>query len=87
MPPVRSLASKYTAYYSKLVVIIFLLGKIIPTYSYCMEKGLVYIIITALSSCQPSLYTEYIKLNIYTLCNIRSVSNTEYIFLVCFCSL
>ena len=51
MPPVRSLASKYTAYYSKLVTVILLLSKIIPTCSYCVEKGLVYIIIIALSSC------------------------------------
>ena len=70
MPPIRSLASKYSAYYSKLVAIILFLSEIIPTCSYCIEKGLVYIIITALSSRQPSLYVKYTKLNIYTLCNI-----------------
>ena len=47
MPLVRSLASKYTTYYFKLVAVILLLDKIIPTYSYYMEKGLVYIIIIA----------------------------------------
>ena len=47
MPLVRSLAFKYTAYYFKLVAIILLLSKIIPTYSYYTEKGLVYIIIIA----------------------------------------
>ena len=50
MPPVRSLASKCLAHCSKLVAVILLLGEIIPTCSYYIEKGLVYIIITALSS-------------------------------------
>ena len=47
MPLIRSLAFKRTTYYFKLVAVIFLLSKIIPTYSYYMEKGLVYIIIIA----------------------------------------
>ena len=51
MPSVRSLAFKYFTYYSKLVAIILLLSEIMPIYSYYIEKGLVYIIITALSSC------------------------------------
>ena len=51
MPPIRSLAFKYLAYYFKLVAIIFLLSEIIPAYSYYKEKGLVYIIIIAFSSC------------------------------------
>ena len=42
MPFVRSLASKRCAY---VVAIILLLSKIIPTYSCCVLKGLVYIII------------------------------------------
>ena len=50
MPPIRSLASKYSAYYFKLVAIILSLSEIIPTCSYYIEKGLVYIAITALSS-------------------------------------
>ena len=70
MPPIRFLVSKCSAYYFKLVAIIFSLSEIMPICSCCTEKGLVYIVIAALSSCQPSLYTEYIKLNIYTLCNI-----------------
>ena len=48
MPSIRSLASKYFAYYSKLVAIILSLSKIIPTYSYYTKKGLIYITITAL---------------------------------------
>ena len=51
MPFVRSLAFKRTAYHFKLVAVIFLLGKIIPTYFYCVEKGLVYIIIIAPLGC------------------------------------
>ena len=51
MPPIRSLASKCTAYYFKLVAIILLLGEIMPTYSCYIEKGLVYITIIALLGC------------------------------------
>ena len=74
---VRSLASKYTAYYFKLVAIILLLGKIMPTYSYYAEKGLVYIIIIAPLGCQPSSYTKYTKLNIYLSYDIRLISNIK----------
>ena len=45
MPFIRFLASKRRAY---IVAVIFLLGEIMPTYSYCVLKGLVYIIIIAL---------------------------------------
>ena len=48
MPSVRSLVSKRTARRFKLVAVILLLSKIIPTYSCCVLKGLVYIIIIAL---------------------------------------
>ena len=47
MPPVRSLAFERAARYFKLVAVIFLLGKIMPTYSYYIEKGLVCIAIIA----------------------------------------
>ena len=70
MPPIRFLASKRLAYCSKLVAVIFLLSEIIPTCSYYTKKGLVYITITALSSCQPFLYAKCIKSNIYLLYNI-----------------
>ena len=42
MPFIKSLISKCLTYYFKLVAVIFLLSKIIPTYSRCAEKGLVY---------------------------------------------
>ena len=48
----------FTACYAYIVVLILLLGKIMPSYSYYKEKKLVYIAITALSSRQPSSYTK-----------------------------
>jgi hypothetical protein len=48
MPLIRSLVFKHLAYHFKLVVVILLFSEIMPTYSYYMEKGLVYIIIAAL---------------------------------------
>ena len=76
MPFIRSLAFKCCAY---IIAVIFLLGEIIPSYSYCKEKKLVYIIIIALLSHQPSFYIKYTKLNIHSSCNIRLVSNAKYI--------
>jgi len=46
MPPIRFLLSNY---YNRLVVTILSLGKVIPSYSYYIEKKLLYIVITALS--------------------------------------
>ena len=50
---IRFLASEHFTRYSKLVAVILLFGEIIPIYSCCTEKKLIYIIITAPSSCQP----------------------------------
>ena len=58
-----------------------------PFYSCYILKGLVYIAITALSSCQPSSYTKYTKLNMRSSYDIRSMSNTKYIYLERFCIL
>ena len=80
MPPIRSLASKRLAYRFKLVAIILSLSKIMPSCSHCVKKGLVYIIIITLFSCQPSFYAKYIKLNICFFYNIYLVFNTKYIF-------
>ena len=80
MPPVRSLASERRAY---IVAVILLLSEIMPTYSYCVLKGLVYITIIALLSCQPSSCTKYTKLNIRSSCNVKSVSNTKCTCLIC----
>ena len=80
MPLIRSLIFKRLAYYFKLVAIILLLGKIMPTYSRYIKKGLVYITIIALLSYQLSSYIKYIKLNIYSSCNICLVFNAKCIF-------
>ena len=84
MPFIRFLVSKYLAYYFKLVAVILLLNKIIPIYSYYAEKGLVYIIIIALFSCQLSFYIKCTKLNMCSSCNIKLVSNVKCIFLIYF---
>ena len=84
MPFIRSLASKRRAY---VVAVILLLSKIMPTYSCCVLKGLVYIIIIAPLSCQPSSYTKCIKLNMRLSYNIRLVSNTKCAFFMRFCIL
>ena len=58
MPFIRSLASKRRAY---IVAIILLLGKIMPTCSRCVSKGLVCVVIIAPLNRQPSSYTKCIK--------------------------
>ena len=78
MPPIRSLVSKCRAH---AVAVILLLGEIMPSYSCCDEKKLVYITIIAPFSYQPFSYSEYIKLKIRLSCNIELVSNTECIFI------
>ena len=81
---VRFLVSERCAY---IVTIIFLLSKIMPTYSCCVLKGLVYIIIITPLSCQSSFYTKCIKLNIYLSYNVKLVFNAKYAFLIYFCIL
>ena len=79
MPLIRSSASKRRTY---IIAVILLLSKIMPTYSRCVLKGLVYIIIIAPLGRQPSSCIKYIKLNIHLSCNVKSVFNTKYIFLL-----
>ena len=73
---IRSMASKHCTH---TVLVILLLGKIMPSYSCCAKKKLVYITIAAPSSHQPSFYIKYTKLNIYLSYNVQSVSNTKYL--------
>ena len=84
MPFIRSLVSKR---YARVVAIILLLSEIMPTYFYCVLKGLVYIIIIALLGRQPSFYAKCTKLNMHLSYNVRLVSNAKYMFLICFCVL
>ena len=79
MPPIRSLVFKRRAH---AVAVIFLLGEIMPFYSYYNKKKLVYIIIITPFGRQPSFYFKYIKLNMRLSCNIKLVSNIEYLYLI-----
>ena len=81
MPLVRSLASKR---YTYIIAVILLLSEIMPIYSYYILKGLVYIIIMAPLSRQLSSYTKYTKLNMHLSCDVKSVSNAKYTFLIHF---
>ena len=78
MPFIRSLAS---VRYVLLATSISLNGEIMSPCSCCAKKKLVYIIIAAFSSRQPSFYFKCTKLNIYLSCDIQSVLNIEYAFL------
>ena len=84
MPPIRSLASEHRTY---AVTVILSLSKIMPSCSHCKEKKLVCITITAPFSRQPSLCVECTKSNIYLSCNVRSVSDAEYLYFMRPCSL
>ena len=77
MPFIRSLASIHCVL---LATSISLNSKIMSPYSHYMKKGLVYIIIIALSSRQPSSYSKYTKANTCSLCDVYSVSTNKYTF-------
>ena len=77
MPPIRSLASVHCVL---LAISISLDGEIMSPYSHYTKKGLVCVIIIALSGCQPSSYSKCTKANTCSLCNMRSVSTNKYIF-------
>ena len=76
MPFIKFLISTY---YIKLIAVILLLSEIMPSCSYYKEKKLIYITITAPFSYQPSFYVKCTKSNIYSSCDIRSISNTKYL--------
>ena len=80
IPFTKSSASKRLIRCFKLVAVILSLGKIMPTYSCCAVKGLVYIIIIVLFNCLPSSFVECTKLNMRFFCNVCLVSNAKYIF-------
>ena len=78
MPSVKSLTSKRLARHFKLVAVILSLGKIMSTYSYYTEKGLICIIIIAPLGRQPSSYAKYTKLNMYFTYNIKYIFLTRF---------
>ena len=67
MPSVRFLVFKY---YTYIITLILSLNKIMPTYSRCIKKKLVYITIVAPSSYQPSSYLKCTKSNMHSSYNI-----------------
>ena len=77
MPPIRSLVFVYCVL---LTASISLDSKIISPYSCYVKKGLVCIIIIALSNYQPSFYSKYTKANTYLLYNIHLVFTNKYTF-------
>ena len=81
IPFVKSLVSKRRAC---VVTVILLFSKIMPIYSRCVLKGLVYVIIIAPLGRQPFFYTKYTKSNIYLSCNVRLVSNAKCVYLIYF---
>ena len=76
MSSIRSLVSECYAY---VIVVILSISKIMPSCSCCTEKKLVCTVITAFSSRQSSFYIKCIKLNIRLFCNVKLVSNAEYL--------
>ena len=77
MPPIRSLASVCCVL---LAASISLDSEIMSPCSYYVKKGLVCVVITALFSYQPSFYSECIKANTCSLCDVRLVFTNEYTF-------
>ena len=80
MPVIRLTVSEY---YTFLTSSIALNGEIMSPCSYCVKKGLVYVIITELSNYQPSFCSECTKLNTCVLYNVHSVSFNKCIFFTC----
>ena len=75
MPPLLA-----SIYYTVLIALILSISKVIPSYSYCIKKGLVCVTIIALSGRQPLSYAECIKANICLSCNVCSISDAKYIY-------
>ena len=69
-----------TQYYTCIVAVILSLSEVILLYSYCANKGLIYITIAALFNCQPSFYFKYISINKYLFYNIYLVFNAKCIY-------
>ena len=84
MPFIRFIVSEH---YTCVVAIILLLGEIMPTCSCCVLKGLMCVIIAALSNYQPSSCSKCIKSNMHLSYNVHSILNTKYAFFTRFTSL
>ena len=67
-----------TIHYTVLVALILSISEVMPSCSYYIKKGLVYIIIIAPSGRQSLFYAECIKVNMYLSYNVYSISNAKY---------
>jgi len=76
MPKVTFLSS--IARYARTIAIVLSLGEIMLSLcSRYAKEGLVYIALASPLSWQPSSYLECTKANIYSSCNVRSISDAE----------
>ena len=75
MPFIRSFTSKR---YTLFTISISLNREIISPYFYYAKKGLIYITIIKLFSCQPFSYIKYTKSNTCVLYNIYLVPLNKY---------
>ena len=73
-------SSEASIYYAALIALILFISEVIPSCSYYIKKGLVYVTIAALFGHQPLSYAECIKVNICLSYNICSVSSTKCIY-------
>jgi len=74
-------------WHTHTVAFILSSSKVILLCSCCAKKGLVYVMIAALSSRQSSSCSECTSINMRSSCNIYSVSNAEYMFYISYCCL
>ena len=75
MPFIRSITSRR---HNKLMLLILSINKVMPSCSYYIKKGLLYIAIISPFSCQLLSYAKCITTNIYSFYNIYLVSNAKY---------
>ena len=81
MPPVRSTTSRR---HNKLMSLILFISEVMPSYFYCVKKGLLYVIIISPSSRQLLSCTKYTTVNMRSSYNIYLVSDAKYKhFIIC----
>ena len=78
----RASFSSSTMHHNHLVSTILLLSEIILPYSYCNEKGLVYITIASPTGHHFLLYAKCTKANMRSSCDVRFIFNTKYTLLI-----
>jgi len=84
MPLIRSSVSDYCNW---LVTTILLFSEVMLSYSHCVEKALVCVIIAVLTKCQPSSYIKCTWVNMWLSCNVWSISDAECVSCISCCCL